>query len=1208
MISCTADDYAGVEKPWTCRHGRDIRPSDSSSLETIQIDKNSQFLVQSNDVVGWHTPLGDVIDYRPSRHHNASTYIIEMEGADNVSIGQIINIKSHKTRGGRVYGIKALLKPAPKPTFMNTQERVTFKCPVGQGHHVTDINAMSQNGQGHMNYSIEGYSPWFYINHKTGKVSTSRPIHGNFTTQVTVRVTSTCGQMSIASLTLECIHLGVEQITLTKQGIQKDQVLGISYGSAHHITFRESVKTEVELFNVLENSSSSDDVMCTVSSSAPPLAPNVLYASGSLLLFKSNGKVTHNATPEIYIRFKCIHIDRRFTEENIIVHVIRDLEPMFQNLPASVTVSARHSRVGDVVYHVTAIDRDSSTLTFDSVNCSCPFSVSPDSNHPPEFIYLPQSVLVPENSLGPVLTIISRDFDEGDNITVQWVWEDVEAATYFYFNESAHQVIVRPEVTIDYEHLKQALNMTSFPLLLTLDDGAMTSQTLRTQISVIDENEAPTFLQKVLFISCDEGKAGSQVTTEIPSHVSDPDLGDALQFEILPSNLSHMFEINRKTGFLSYQSDYDVDPLRMPERVTLDIRAWDKGDLYDSVKLELTIQNVNKYPTVSAPSSVTLAEDTPPSTPMFLVSASDPDSQDEVTIDIECSTYSNLFNISETGIVALHKNASLDFESTDIINFLVSAHDGHVTSTPMKVQLYITDVNEAPYCSRDIIAIQAEEGKAGDTVSSFDLRNIFEDPENDQLIFSIIEDVNDHRSLTSVQKQEQISQSQPFSIDLSSGWLFLSHDVDVTREEGQRLYSVRIRATDTQGLSAYVTALVTLTFVNSAPHLVDVPAHVAVLENHPPNDAVFTVLSLDGDNDTVTIRHWFNISNKAGWIQVNSENGEVRVTNRRPALAQDTSINVTVLFTAFDGYLVSDTEILTITIVGVNDAPQFSTRQYSFSIDETQVGLPLNFDLNNVLDPDPGDTMTFALSSADLAGDVTINSTTGELSVRADYDIDMTGISGNISVYNTVLAQDRDSGRNGEIVYHIVGSTLNDTRKHFSLDAEGWIITSIVPRKSAFTTLYLAVADRGWPSQVTMATVNIVQVEPSENDTASASLSSAASKNSISSSTRSEHARINGILILIGLLAVCCVTILTLSFQLWKARRSLRSNLSQAPGSACQYQYHDYSHNKVISGLRALRQARAPVAGHEFATEGTLQISGPGGLASHCATEAPRIQ
>ncbi|GFN82222.1 hypothetical protein PoB_000872800 [Plakobranchus ocellatus] len=47
-------------------------------------------------------------------------------------------------------------------------------------------------------------------------------------------------------------------------------------------------------------------------------------------------------------------------------------------------------------------------------------------------------------------------------------------------------------------------------------------------------------------------------------------------------------------------------------------------------------------------------------------------------------------------------------------------------------------------------------------------------------------------------------------------------------------------------------------------------------------------------------------------------------------------------------------------------------------------------------------------------------------------------------------------------------------------------------------------------------------------------------------------------------------------------------------------------HNKVISGFEALRQAGAPVAGLEHATEGSLQISG--GLTSHCATDAPRTQ
>ncbi|GFN86623.1 hypothetical protein PoB_001312900 [Plakobranchus ocellatus] len=43
-------------------------------------------------------------------------------------------------------------------------------------------------------------------------------------------------------------------------------------------------------------------------------------------------------------------------------------------------------------------------------------------------------------------------------------------------------------------------------------------------------------------------------------------------------------------------------------------------------------------------------------------------------------------------------------------------------------------------------------------------------------------------------------------------------------------------------------------------------------------------------------------------------------------------------------------------------------------------------------------------------------------------------------------------------------------------------------------------------------------------------------------------------------------------------------------------------HNKMISGFKALRQAGAPMAGLEPATEGSPQISG--GLTSHCTTDS----
>ncbi|GFO30234.1 hypothetical protein PoB_005673900 [Plakobranchus ocellatus] len=49
---------------------------------------------------------------------------------------------------------------------------------------------------------------------------------------------------------------------------------------------------------------------------------------------------------------------------------------------------------------------------------------------------------------------------------------------------------------------------------------------------------------------------------------------------------------------------------------------------------------------------------------------------------------------------------------------------------------------------------------------------------------------------------------------------------------------------------------------------------------------------------------------------------------------------------------------------------------------------------------------------------------------------------------------------------------------------------------------------------------------------------------------------------------------------------------STPPPDNVEWLWHDQVHNKVISGFQALRQARAPVAGLEPATEGSLQISG----------------
>ena len=63
------------------------------------------------------------------------------------------------------------------------------------------------------------------------------------------------------------------------------------------------------------------------------------------------------------------------------------------------------------------------------------------------------------------------------------------------------------------------------------------------------------------------------------------------------------------------------------------------------------------------------------------------------------------------------------------------------------------------------------------------------------------------------------------------------------------------------------------------------------------------------------------------------------------------------------------------------------------------MGAPLSFDPEIAHDPDPDDTLTFAMSkSGNEVPYIIVNQTSGELLVKEDYDIDELGRSNNISL------------------------------------------------------------------------------------------------------------------------------------------------------------------------------------------------------------------
>ena len=72
-----------------------------------------------------------------------------------------------------------------------------------------------------------------------------------------------------------------------------------------------------------------------------------------------------------------------------------------------------------------------------------------------------------------------------------------------------------------------------------------------------------------------------------------------------------------------------------------------------------------------------------------------------------------------------------------------------------------------------------------------------------------------------------------------------------------------------------------------------------------------------------------------------------------------------------------------------------------------------------------------------------------------------------------------------------------------------------------------------------MATFNVVFEESTDNQTTLLRFPAVLRKGG-SSSSHSEHAQTNAILILIGIVGVCLAALMIVSYQLWKARRTLR--------------------------------------------------------------------
>ncbi|XP_052005725.1 protocadherin beta-16-like [Xyrauchen texanus] len=237
-------------------------------------------------------------------------------------------------------------------------------------------------------------------------------------------------------------------------------------------------------------------------------------------------------------------------------------------------------------------------------------------------------------------------------------------------------------------------------LLLTAVDGGepVLSGTVQIHIVVLDVNDnAPVFSKSNYKAVISEN---SPIGTSLISvSASDPDKGTNGLIIYSISNgadrMSELFHIDEK-GDVTLVGKIDYE---LAKHYQIDIEATDNGGLSDSCKIILDVIDVNdNAPVIGVMSkSVSIAEDSPQSTVIAIISVNDPDSDSNG--QVQCRVNENIpftIKLTSNGFYSLVIDSDLDRERESEYNISVTCADEGVPSLSSSVtlSLQISDVND----------------------------------------------------------------------------------------------------------------------------------------------------------------------------------------------------------------------------------------------------------------------------------------------------------------------------------------------------------------------------------------------------------------------------------------------------------------------------------------------------------------------------------
>ncbi|KAJ8347820.1 hypothetical protein SKAU_G00264090 [Synaphobranchus kaupii] len=673
---------------------------------------------------------------------------------------------------------------------------------------------------------------------------------------------------------------------------------------------------------------------------------------------------------------------------------------------------------------------------------------------------------------------------------------DYEAISVFRFKVSATLKLAQVETVsaVDVE-----------VKVLDLNDNKPCFETGSYEATVMEGMPVGTRVIQVRALDTDWGSNGQVIYSLTPPLNSGTDV------------IASTFTIDSKTGWITTFQDLDQE--KCPS-YTFTVVASDLGEMVSmssTAVVTVTIADINDNPPSFEKDyyRVAVGESDPPGEVVAVLSTQDEDSSDinrQVSLHI---TGGNLAGLFAVGLVGgewkVYVNRPLDREEQDLFLLNISASDGLFMATTV-VEVTVMDTNDnSPFCVQNMYT------------TSFP-----EDTPLNSIILTVWATDADIGTSSEIQYSLFGIGVEDFYMDANTGEVKIASVLD--REKTPR-YKLIAQATDGGGRFCRAEISMTLLDVNDNPPTFSDTRYTASVYEDTATKALLTCLQANDPDEGVNRKITYSLVDSAGGMFSIDETLGI-VVLERPLDRELRSSYIITARASDQGVAVTLSSLvnLAITVLDVNDNPPvFQKREYSATVPEdAAVGSEVLRVYATSEDIGVNAEIYYSVCSGNEFGNFQIDVMTGTISVSKALDfevckgylltveawdggspplgavttvtIELMDVNDNApkfqqDVYNVgvsedagigqsvvqVLAKDRDSHVNGQIVYSIVSG---DRGNPFSINsASGVIRVNKELDRETISSYYLVAKaqDTGWPPMSSVVTVNIDVSDVNDN-------------------------------------------------------------------------------------------------------------------------------